>query len=124
MIGFLFFWVRYSSFLGPFLVFKISFKFSVFDRFPLNLWVRFLIFWVFSGLQKKFLILSLLIGFLFFCLSSSFFDPFSVFNKKNLILSLLIGFPFFRSVSSFLDPFPVFRKSCKFSVCCSFSSFS
>ena len=60
-----FFWVRFLFFLGQFPVFKKSFKFSV--CWSVSFFIRSVssFFGSVSGFQKKILILSLLIGFLF-----------------------------------------------------------
>ena len=84
-----------SEYFGP-----VSAIFT-FDSFPLFLgpfppfWVRFLLFGSVSGFQKKFKILSLLIGFLFFGSVSSFFGSISGFQKKFQNLSFLNGFLFY-----------------------------
>jgi len=110
LTGFLFFWVRFFFFLGPFPVFKKILKsqfvdlfplflgqFPVFkkvfnsqfvERFPLFFWVHFLSFWVCFRFTEKVVI-------------SHIDDRFPLFR---------VGFLFFGSVSSNLGPFPVFRK--------------
>ena len=84
-----------------------------FDSFPVFFGSVSSFFGSVSGFQKKFLTLSLLIGFLFFL------GQFLVFRKSFKLAVCWSVSPFYL----FLGQFPVFRKSFKLSVCWSVSPF-
>jgi len=129
LIGFLFFGSIFS-FLVHFLFFGVHFRFSkkvlnsqFVDRFPLIFGPVSSFFGSVSGFQKKFLILNLLIGFLFFGARFLIFWVCFRFSGK------VVKFPVCWSVSSFsLTRFLIFKVSCclitfKFSVSTFFLSY-
>ena len=101
----------FPLFLGPFPIFRKSCKFSVCWSVSTFFGYVSSFFWVHFRFSKKFQILSLLIGFLFFWVRFLIFlGSFPVF-KKVVNSQFVDRFPrFFGSVSGF-------QKSFKFSVC-------